>query len=56
LVLAEHAIKSYIKLIIIPLIDVVGIDPEVAYIVLRSSFFTKTEFGVTSLIPALASD
>ena len=56
LVPAEHAIESRVELIVIPLVNAAGVDPEVAHIVLRSSFLTETEFGVTSLILALASD
>jgi hypothetical protein len=56
LVLAEYIIKSRVKLIIIPFVNTVGIDLDITYIVFRSSFLTKTEFGVTSLILALASN
>jgi hypothetical protein len=56
LVPAEHTIKSCVKLIIIPLVDITSIDPEITHIVLLSSFPTETEFGVTSLVLVLTSN
>jgi hypothetical protein len=56
LVLAEYAIKSRVKFIVILLIDTTSIDLDIAHIVFRSSFLTKTEFSITSLVLALASN